>query len=58
MVAFRFGRIKIILISALGMIVTGVIASFSVNIEMLIVMRLLLGIFTAGIRNAAFVYGE
>lgn len=53
----RFGRIKIILISALGMIATGVIASFSVNIEMLIIMRLLLGVFTAGIRNASFVYG-
>ena len=40
------------------MVVTGVAASFSVNYEMLVTMRLLLGIFTAGARNAGFVYGE
>ena len=47
-----------LLISNLSMIASGVAASFSVNLEMLIVMRLILGIFTAGARNAGFVYGE
>jgi len=40
------------------MVVIGVIASFSVNFWMLAIMRLLLGIFTAGARNAGFVYGK
>lgn len=40
------------------MVVSGVAAAYSVNIEMLIIMRFLLGVFTAGARNAAFVYGK
>ncbi|KAF6037799.1 SLC22A16 [Bugula neritina] len=52
----RYGRSKLLLVSNICMVVIGVIASFSVNFWMLAIMRLLLGIFTAGARNAGFVY--
>ena len=45
------------LISSFGMVGSGVAAAFSVNYEMLVVTRFLLGVFTAGARNAGFVYG-
>jgi len=32
-------------------------AAFSVNFIMLVTMRFLVGVFTAGARNSAFVYG-
>lgn len=39
------------------MVACGVVASFASDFWMLCAMRLLLGIFTAGARNAGFVYG-
>lgn len=47
-----------LLISTLSLLVTGVVASMSVNIYMLVVLRLIIGIFTAGARISGFVYGE
>jgi len=47
-----------LLISNVSMLGIGIVASFSVNFPMLAIMRLLLGIFTAGARNAGFVYGK
>ena len=47
-----------LLISNVSMLVSGVVASFSVNVYLLMAFRLLLGIFTAGARNAGFVYGK
>ena len=54
----RYGRSLLLLISSIGMLVTGVVAAFSVSFEMLAILRLILGIFTAGARNASYVYGE
>ncbi|XP_067947492.1 organic cation transporter protein-like [Watersipora subatra] len=52
----RYGRSKLLLISNVSMMLCGIAAAFSVNFYMLIVMRFLLGIFTAGARNSGFVY--
>ena len=50
----RFGRSKMMLVSNIAMVVSGIAASYSVNLTMLIITRLVLGIFTAGVRNAAY----
>ena len=53
----RFGRSKMMLVSNIAMVVSGIAASYSVNLTMLIITRLVLGIFTAGVRNAAYANG-
>ena len=53
----RYGRSKLLLISNIGMGVSGIAASFSVNLPMLAAMRFLLGVFAAGARNSGFVHG-
>ena len=45
------------LVSNIAMVVSGIAASYSVNLTMLIITRLVLGIFTAGVRNAAYANG-
>ena len=57
-VVIRFGRSKLLLISNIGMGVSGISASFAVNYPMLVTMRYLLGVFTAGARNSGFVHGR
>ncbi|XP_067943201.1 organic cation transporter-like protein [Watersipora subatra] len=52
----RYGRIRLLLISSVSMVLCGIAAAFSVNFYMLIMMRFLLGIFTAGSRNSGYVY--
>jgi len=44
--------------SAIGMTAFGIGAAYSVNYIMLIILRFFLGVFTAGARNASFVFCE
>ena len=53
----RYGRNKLLVLSAVGMALFEIGAAFSVNFIMLVTMRFLVGVFTAGARNSAFVYG-
>ena len=53
----RFGRSKMMLVSNISMVASLIAASYSVNLTMLIITRLVLGIFTAGVRNAAYANG-
>ena len=53
----RFGRSKMMLVSNIAMVVYGIASSYSVNLTMLIITSLVLGIFTAGVRNAAYANG-
>ena len=54
---YRYGRLSMFFASSVGMVVTGVGASFSVNLHMLTIIRLFFGIFAAGARNSSYVYG-
>jgi len=54
----RYGRNKLLVISAVGMVLFEIGAAFSVNFGMLVIMRFVVGVFTAGARNAAYVYGK
>lgn len=54
----RIGRLKVILVCSVTMVISGVAASFSVDIYMLAALTFILGAAVAGARNSGFVYSK